>query len=181
MSEKYKFNDPQGMYFVSMATVGWVDVFTRPELKHIIIDSLRHCQKEKGLVIHAWCLMPSHLHMINSSAKEELPGIFRDFKKFTAKEIIKTVDSVYESRRGWMLDLFGDVADHLKRIRNYKVWQDGNHPELLMRPKFTRQKLDYIHNNPVAEEIVDEPENYLYSSARDYYTKKRGYLAIEFI
>ena len=56
-----------------------------------------------------------------------------------------------------------------------------NHPELLTKAKFTRQKLDYIHNNPIAEEIVDEPANYLYSSARDYYTNGKGYLAIEFI
>jgi putative transposase len=83
MSEKYKFRDPEGMYFVTMATVGWVDLFTRKELKHVIIDSLRHCQKEKGLVIHAWCLMPSHLHMIVSTRKEPLPDIMRDFKKFT--------------------------------------------------------------------------------------------------
>ena len=46
-SEKYKFGDPEGMYFVTSTVVGWVDVFTRPELKHIVIDSLRYCQKGK--------------------------------------------------------------------------------------------------------------------------------------
>ncbi len=169
------------MYFVTMATVGWVDIFTRTELKHIIIDSLRYCQMEKGLVINAWCLMTSHLHMIIRTDKDPLSGILRDFKKFTANKIIQTIDSIHESRRDWMLELFGEVADQLKRIGNYKIWQDGNHPELLMTAKFTRQKLDYIHDNPVAEEIVDEPEDYLYSSARDYYSDRKGYLAIEFI
>ena len=57
MSEKYKFNDPEGTYFMTMSVVGWIDVFKRPEL--IIIDSLRYCQKEKGLVINAWCLVPT--------------------------------------------------------------------------------------------------------------------------
>jgi len=79
MSEKYKFVDEQGMCFVTMATVGWVDLFTRWELKHVIIDSLRHCQKEKGLVIHAWCLMPSHLHMI---CKHESGEAFRHHARF---------------------------------------------------------------------------------------------------
>ncbi len=41
------------MYFVIMATVGWVDLFTRKELKHLVIGLLRYCQKEKGLVIHS--------------------------------------------------------------------------------------------------------------------------------
>ncbi len=181
MSEKYKFVDKDGMYFVTMATVGWVDLFTRWELKHVILDSLRYCQKEKGLIIHAWCLMPSHLHMIVRTKQEKLSDIMRDFKKFTAKELIKTIERINESRKEWILQLFGEVADHLRRVTKYKVWQDGNHPELLYSAKFTRQKLDYIHNNPVADEIVDEPEEYLYSSARDYYSKRKGYLEVEII
>jgi putative transposase len=181
MSEKYKFVDEGGMYFVTMTTVGWVDLFTRFELKHVIVDSLRYCQKEKGLIIHAWCLMPSHLHMIVSTKQEKLSDIMRDFKKFTSKELIKTIERINESRRGWMLELFGEVADHLKRVRNYKVWQDGNHPFLLYSPRVTRQKLDYIHNNPVADEIVDEPEEYRYSSARNYYSKRKGYIELDFI
>ncbi|MBL7851198.1 MAG: transposase [Cyclobacteriaceae bacterium] len=181
MSEKYKFNDPQGTYFVTSTVVGWVDLFTRRELKHIIIESLRFCQREKGLLIHAWCLMPSHLHMIISSDKDPLPDIMRDFKKFTSREIIKGVDTVFESRKDWILELFGDVADRLARVRNYKVWQDGNHPIQVISPKVIRQKMDYIHENPVVAEIVGEPEYYLYSSARDYYLNQQGFLAIDFL
>jgi putative transposase len=180
MSEKYKIRDPHAMYFVTTTVVGWVDMFTRPELKHIIINSLRYCQKEKELVIHAWCLMPSHLHLIISSTND-LSAVLRDFKKFTSKEIIKTMDGIHESRKGWILELFGEVANHLKRIRNYKVWQDGNHPILLANAAISKQKLDYIHNNPVADEIVDEPGDYLFSSARDYYTNKKGYLDLVLI
>ncbi len=105
----------------------------------------------------------------------------RDFKKFTSREIISTINSPVESRRGWVLELFSEVADHLKRMKNYKVWQDGNHPLALTSPQSLDRSMDYIHNNPVAAEIVGEPEHYLYSSARDYYTKQKGYLAIDFI
>jgi putative transposase len=44
-----------------------------------------------------------------------------------------------------------------------------------------KRKLEYIHNNPVADEIVDEPEEYRYSSARDCYSKKKGYLKVDVI
>jgi putative transposase len=179
MSEKYKFNDPDGTYFITASTVGWIDIFTRPELKHVIIDSLKHCQKEKGLIINAWCLMPSHLHMIVRTSKVPLPDIMRDFKKFTTKEIVNVIGRIHESRKAWMLEMFSDVADGLKRVKNYKMWQDGNHPELLFSNDFLRQKLDYVHMNPVVAEFVDEPEYYWYSSARDYYTKQRGLLMIE--
>ena len=80
-----------------------------------------------------------------------------------------------------MLGLFSEVADHLKRVSGYKIRQVGNHPEILFSAKFIEQKLEYLHNNPVADEIVDEPEEYKYSSARDYYSKKKGYLQVELI
>jgi len=50
-------------------------------------------------------------------------------------------------------------------VKRYKVWQDGNH----------------IHNNPVAEEFVDEADHWLYSSARDYYGTRKGLLEIDFV
>ncbi|UII20382.1 hypothetical protein [Fulvivirga ligni] len=75
MSEKYKFDDPEGMYFVTLSIVHWIDLFTRKEFKHLIIDSLKYCQHSKGLVINAWCLMPSHLHMIIRTNQELLSPI----------------------------------------------------------------------------------------------------------
>ncbi len=188
MSEKYKFNDPDGTYFMTTSVVGWIDVFTRPELKHVIIDSLKYCQREKGLVINAWCLMPSHLHLIGRTSKPvgqagqvSLSEIMRDFKKFTSKEIVKVINRINESRKEWVLEMFSQVADGLKRVENYKVWQDGNHPELIFSADFQRQKLCYLHHNPVEAEFVDEPEYYLYSSARDYRTSQKGLLEIEFL
>jgi REP element-mobilizing transposase RayT len=67
MSTKYKAVIPDSGYFVTITIVGWIDIFTRPEQKHAIIESLRYCQKEKGLEIYAYCLMSSHLHMVCSA------------------------------------------------------------------------------------------------------------------
>ena len=66
--------------FITMTTVGWVDVFTRVSQKKLMVDSLRHCIMNKGLVIFAYCLMPSHLHMICRAEEEpDLSDILRDF------------------------------------------------------------------------------------------------------
>lgn len=53
-----------------------------------------------------------------------------------------------------------------------KIWQDGYHPIDLGTNFLLEQKLEYIHNNPVKQEIVLLPEHYLYSSARDYCGEK---------
>ena len=110
MAFKYTVTDQSDIYFITTTVVGWIDAFTRKELAEVIIESLRYCQSEKGLIIYAWCLMPSHLHMI-VSAKEtyKLSDIIRDFKKFTSKKIIKTIQEINESRE-WLLDKFSFAA-----------------------------------------------------------------------
>ena len=59
------------LYFTTSTVVDWVDIFTRPEYKHIILDSLAYCQESKGLDIYAWVLMTNHLHMIVGARNEE--------------------------------------------------------------------------------------------------------------
>jgi hypothetical protein len=53
MSRKYKFHNPAGVYFVSYAVQGWVDVFTRDQYKDILLECLVYCQYNKGIEIFA--------------------------------------------------------------------------------------------------------------------------------
>jgi len=169
MSDKYKIWDASKAYFLTITVIGWVDVFTRKNHKLTLINSLQHCQKEKGLVIFGYCIMPSHLHLIaRAEGKESLSDILRDFKKFTSKAIINQIINEPESRRDWMVEYFRKAGKNLKGIKNFKFWHDGNHAELISSNKFFDEKLDYIHNNPVEELIVERPEDYLFSSARNY-------------
>jgi len=169
MSEKYKIAEHDKPYFITATVVGWIDLFTRKELKLLIVNSLKYCQENKGLVIFGWCLMPSHLHVICQACKTNtLSDILRDFKTFTSKQIIKFVQEEAESRKEWLLDLFSKECSHLSKKQVFKVWQDGNQPKIIYTPAFFWEKLDYIHNNPVEEMIVEKPEDYMFSSARNY-------------
>lgn len=169
MSTKYKATMPDSGYFITITTVGWIDIFTRLKQKYVIIDSLKYCQEQKGLEIYAFCIMPSHIHLL-CKAEEGfvLSDIIRDFKKFTAKKMIKTIKEYPESRREWMLAYFSKACEHLKRNQQYKVWQDGYHAEVANSNWFIKQKINYIHNNPVLDKIVANPEDYIFSSARNY-------------
>jgi len=169
MSEKYKIHDNSKTYFITMTTVGWVDVFTRKNHKLTIVNSLEHCQKHKGLMIFGWVLMHNHLHMIcKADDGFNLSDILRDLKKFTSKEIVRQIQEEPESRREWILPLLKHYCKGLKRGQNYKVWQDGNHPELIYSNAFFYEKLEYIHQNPVENMLVKEPWEYFFSSARNY-------------
>ena len=169
MSDKYKMWDSTKAYFLTISVVGWIDVFIRKSYKMTLINSLQYCQREKGLVIFGYCIMPSHLHLIaRAEGKDSLSDILRDFKKFTSKAIVQQIHNEDESRREWMLKYFKEAGENLKGITNFKFWQDGNHAEIISSNKFFDEKLDYIHNNPVEELIVEKPEDYLFSSARNY-------------
>lgn len=173
MSHQYRIRNPEEIYFVTFTIVDWVDVFTRPVYKQLIIDSLRYCQQEKGLEIYAYCLMTNHIHLLVSAQHPaNLPDIIRDFKKHTNKQIIKLIENEQESRRDWMLYRFQYHAKYNNRIQNYKVWTDGYHGIACDLHHILMQKLDSIHNNPVRAEIVSLPEHYLYSSAANYAGEK---------
>ncbi|HRD37151.1 MAG TPA: transposase [Bacteroidia bacterium] len=169
MSTKYKANELGKAYFVTLTVVNWIDVFTRLSQRYLLINSLRYCQREKGLEIYAYCIMPSHIHILcKAEENKPLSDVIRDFKKFTSRKIIENIITEKESRREWMLKLFSESCEHLARNQKYKVWQDGYHAEIMETPRFLYQKLNYIHNNPVVDKFVDFPEDYLFSSARNY-------------
>ena len=167
----YSFNNPAGIYFVTFSVVFWLDVFVRATYKNLFVESLNFCIKNKGLRVHAWCLMTSHVHLIISAAEPtqvNLSDILRDLKKFTASQIIQEIKTGVESRSEWLLDKFTFAASKNSRNNAYQFWQQDNHAEELLSNTFIDQKLNYIHDNPVKEGWVEEAPHYVYSSARDY-------------
>ena len=174
MSRNYKFHNPEGAYFISFAVVEWLDVFTRNEYKDIIIDSLHYCQKEKGMEVFAWCIMSSHIHLIFRSIKGQKPELLiGDFKRFTSKAIVKAIiENPVESRKEILLDQFLKAGAKSSNVNKYQFWRHDNNPIELWSNKVINEKINYIHNNPVEEGLVFRPEDYLYSSARDYSGKK---------
>lgn len=169
MSTKYKATVIGNAYFITITVVGWIDIFTRLRQKYVLVNALRYCQKERGLEIYAYCIMSSHIHLLCKAGKNEtLSSLMRDFKKYTSKKIVENILEHPESRREWMLAYFKNVCSHLKRKQQFKIWKDGYHAEIVYSNMFIKQKINYIHSNPVKEKIVANAEDYIFSSARNY-------------
>ena len=170
MSRNYKFHNPEGVYFVSFAVVNWLDVFIRNEYKNIFIDSIHFCQESKGMEVFAWCIMTSHVHLVFRSAGKEKPEkILGAIKQYTSREIVNAIkENPKESRKEFLLKQFQIEADKSANVKNHKFWQHHNNPIELWSNKVIFEKINYIHYNPVEEGFVQFPEDYLYSSARDY-------------
>ncbi|HLG39063.1 MAG TPA: transposase [Chitinophagaceae bacterium] len=179
----YKIRNQQAIHFITFAVVDWVDVFTRKEYRDIVLESIKYCQSEKGLLLHCWCIMSNHLHLIVSAKNHDLSDVLRDFKKYTSKQIVSAIEgNQHESRREWMLEIFRKEGAKNSRNKNYQFWRQNNQPQELYSTQFVFQKINYIHNNPVEAGIVERPEHYLYSSAKDYFhTMKCGLLDLIFV
>jgi len=168
MSRKYKFHNPSAAYFVSFATVYWVDVFTRETYFKVLANSIGYCRKFKGMELFAFCFMPSHIHFIFRSENENPSGLLRDFKKYTARKMIETIiEHPQESRKEWLLEMFKKAGKKNGNVSKYQFWQHHNKPIELWTTKVIKQKLEYIHNNPVKAGFVDQPTDWKYSSARN--------------
>jgi len=169
MGESYQIKNQAAVYYLTFQVVGWADVFTRKSYKDIIIESLAYCIKEKGLELFAYVVMSNHLHVIMRSAKGDLSGIVRDFKKYTSKKIIHEITySGKESRKEWLLSIFKYHATYNRRSVEYQFWTHENHVIELDTNSIIDSKLNYIHLNPVRSGIVREAEDYIYSSAGKY-------------
>ena len=179
---RYKILDQNGLNYLTFTMVEWIDLFTRPVYKDIIVESLAFCQREKALRVHAFVIMSNHVHAILSTESEAgLSSIINSFKSFTAKAFLQYLkgDKNPESRREWLLNHFAFNARKNKTKSQYQIWQSSNHPVLLYSPKVIRQKVSYIHNNPVVLGIVEHAEDYVYSSASNYARDGEGVLIVD--
>jgi putative transposase len=169
MSRNYKFHNAEGLYFVSFATVFWVDVFVRKQYFDCITKNLNYCIDNRGMEIYAWCIMPSHIHLVFKSNIQKPEELLRDFKSFTSKELTKLIEeNNKESRREWLLKAFKKAGAENSNNTTYQFWQQHNKPIELWSNAVIEQKINYIHNNPVVAGIVENSWDYLHSSARDY-------------
>lgn len=169
MSRKYKFWDSNKMYFISFATVYWIDVFTRNEYKDELVNSFKYCQQKKGLEIYAWCIMPSHVHLIISSRDKPLQDIVRDLKSHTSVQLKKLIrEHTQESRREWMVWMMERAGKKNSNNSNWQFWQQHNHPLEITNNKMYAETVLYIHQNPVASGFVYEAGQWIYSSAKCY-------------
>jgi REP element-mobilizing transposase RayT len=163
MRTRYKIHDDAYPHFLTCTIVGWAPVFARPEAAQTILDSWRFLQEHGRLTVFGYVVMENHLHLVASAKK--LPSEVADFKSFTARQII---DALEAQNVGQLLQQLKFQKAQHKTDRTYQFWQEGSHPQMIQSDAMMREKLEYIHNNPLRRGYVDDPTHWRYSSARNY-------------
>jgi len=173
MSRKYKIRDQKIPHFVSFSVVHWIDLFTRDLYRQTVIESLKYCQNEKGLIVYAWCIMTNHVHLIIGTRDKPMQDILRDMKSYTSKKLRGEITNNHrESRKKWIIWMLEKAGKANSNNNDWQLWQQHNHPIELSYNEMLSTRLEYLHNNPVKEGFVEKPEHWLYSSAGDYCGRK---------
>ncbi len=160
---RYKFGEAPYPHFLTCTVVGWLPVFTRPETVQILLDSWQFLQDHDRMVLLGFVVLENHVHFIASS--DHLAKEVGDFKSFTARRV---VDYFRERNVRTLLDGLEYHKARHKTDREHQLWQEGSHPQMIDTEAMLRQKLDYIHDNPVKRGYVADPVHWRYSSARNY-------------
>ena len=138
-------------------------LFTRNYLVDHLLDCWRYQQSNHALNLFGYVILENHLHFIAQAP--DLGKCVSQFKSFTARTIIDDLQSKGAER---VLQRLRFCKRAHKTDRVYQLWQEGSHAELVYSEAVMRQKLDYIHHNPIKRGYVDLAEHWRYSSARNY-------------
>jgi REP element-mobilizing transposase RayT len=169
--------DPAHLYYMTMSAVRRAHIFRRDIIKRILVDSLNTGRILGQYELFAFVIMPNHVHIIVRCLGEYTPGdITREFKKATGKLILRH----YEAEGNQAALDFCASSVEREGKQAYAVWEDEYQAKNVLSPAFLRQKIEYIHNNPVQPDwaLVERPEDYLWSSARFYLAEGRALIPL---
>ena len=160
---RYAFADEELPHFLTFTVNDWIPVFQSPDMAQIFLDALADL-RNRGVKLHAFVLMENHAHCILRG--ENLSAQVRLFKGKTARMCLNRLQTNRGGRETLRrLNLFR-LAE--RRANAYQFWRAGSHPQLIQDARMMRQKIAYIHDNPVRRGYVERAEHWRYSSAANY-------------
>jgi len=176
MPVRPNFN-PDYLYFITTKAERHVHIFKRESIIRIIIDSLHFLRTSGRVKLFVFVIMPNHIHLIIKLSKEyTISDMIRDFKRHTARQIIRQLLAENET----------DTLKLLQRLnkdnrQDYKIREDQYDARDVFSPEFLEQKMDYIHHNPCQPQwkLAELPEEYPWSSARFYIADKPSVIPVD--
>lgn len=174
MRSTYKTHNLEGTYFITSSTVNWIDVFTSEKYFNILTQAINYYISKKNLTVYSYVIMKNHFHMICKA--NNLTSIIRLIKSYTAKEIVKELQKDGYSD---LLEQFKINKKDYKTESEHQIWQEGFHPKEILNHEILKQKIEYIHYNPVKDNLCLNAEDWKYSSAGFYINGSESAVIVE--
>ena len=158
-------------FFLTATINSWQKLLNTDVRKQVIIDSLKFLCENDKIKLHAFVIMPNHIHLILTLSENETQETFqRDFLKFTAQQLIKLL--IHSNNL--------EELNHFKstqKDRIYHIWERRPKWIFIENTLILDQKIDYLHKNPIQEKwhLSEREEYYQWSSASFYILENKQF------
>lgn len=176
MGLRFKIEGSGFVWYVTTTVVDFTQVFVREKHVQVLIDNLNYYRNRHNFKLIAYVIMPEHLHLILwLLGKSSISDVMRDFKKYSSVQIKEELQTEENQR---LLSIFRNNARGY-RGQDFKLWMDRFDRVVICTPRVIKQKIDYIHFNPVRRNLVKDILDWKYSSARNYYLNDHSVIEVD--
>ncbi len=161
-----RIEHPNHARYLTFSCYQRLPLFVNDAIKDVFVEQLRATRREHEVLLHAWVVMPEHVHMVvRAHAGSSVPDVLRTLKTGVAKRVIA---------RWRELDapVLGKIEDPRGAVR---FWQrGGGYDRNLVMGAELFEKIRYVHENPVRRGLVKHTEDWAWSSARWWSGDREG-------
>jgi len=171
----FKSNEPNTFHYVTLVTYNRVPVFRGERACEIFVSTLDEVRRRYPYKLIGYVIMPDHVHAVINRSTDSISDWLRHVRGNSAREIVAWLR---DERHLISLKKL-ELTVPQKRRHTHAVWQKDPSVIDLWSPKFVRQKLNYLHLNPVRAGLCAHPAEWKWSSYRAYLPHKTGEVPIE--
>lgn len=159
MGRQLRIEYPGAYYHVTARGNERKDIFKSNRDREKFLEYLQSAVERYGAIIHVWCLMNNHYHLLLETPQGNL------------SQVMQHVNGAYTNYY------------NTKRRRSGHLFQGRYKAILVEADEYAVELSRYIHLNPVRIGVVADPEQYRWSSCAEYagYRKTHGWLKCDFI
>jgi len=147
-------------YYFTAVTHHRLPIFRTDYLKQIVCNAFNEARNNHGLLILAYVIMPDHSHTLIYSERK-MEDALRLINGISARRVIQCLKG-----NNFDSSLFKLRTATRERNHKHSVWEHHSDSLEIFGEDTFRQKIDYIHMNPVRAGLVNRPDKYKFSSAR---------------
>jgi len=163
---RLKFDKMGNCYFITTTLFKFEKLFSLgDDYNLIIIESLKQQINKHKTELYAYVIMPTHIHLLFRLANgESIIDFMRDLKRDTSNKI------KLQLQKDNQIEIRNRLSSYSRGYKNqkFKVWMDRYDDVMISTEKAFNIKMNYIHANPVKSGLVENMEDWKYSSYRNY-------------
>jgi putative transposase len=171
----FKSREQNLVHYVTTVTYQRVPVFSNDRSCSLLIEALSETRLKDPFKLIGYVVTPDHFHLLANPLNMDITRLIGRLKGRVASRILKWLRAENKAQSLAKLALRKPLGSG----QTHALWLQDFSAVDIWSPKFIRQKLNYIHMNPVRAGLCDHPAKWRWSSYQAYFPHELGEVPIE--